>query len=289
MFQLRHILFPVDFSERSSAAAPFVAAVARRFDSDVTLLHVVSTLEYVPLGGVAEAGYYVDPEAIRQQRTRELNQFNQAQFGGMRTECRLADGSPADEIVRIAHETGSALVMMPSHGYGPFRRLLLGSVTAKVLHDVECAVWTGAHVETPPIKEHIQCRRVLCALGLSSRNPCVLKWAAEYAKAFSADLRIVHALPDFSDPVAMYTSPEFKEEMKRLARERIVKVLESAGADAPICIEFGEVADVIHHDALEHKADLVVIGRGAIQEKLGRLRTNAYGIIRHAPCPVISV
>jgi nucleotide-binding universal stress UspA family protein len=35
--------------------------------------------------------------------------------------------------------------------------------------------------------------------------------------------------------------------------------------------------------------DLIVIGRGVLHETLGRLRTHAYGIIRHAPCPVLSV
>jgi nucleotide-binding universal stress UspA family protein len=39
---------------------------------------------------------------------------------------------------------------------------------------------------------------------------------------------------------------------------------------------------------LHHNADLVVIGRGKLQEALGRLRTNAYAIIRQSPCPVVS-
>jgi nucleotide-binding universal stress UspA family protein len=37
------------------------------------------------------------------------------------------------------------------------------------------------------------------------------------------------------------------------------------------------------------EADLVVIGRGASSGMLGRLRTNAYSIIRQSPCPVVSV
>ena len=39
------------------------------------------------------------------------------------------------------------LIMMPTHGYGRFRALLLGSVTAKVLHDADCPVWTAVHRE----------------------------------------------------------------------------------------------------------------------------------------------
>ena len=44
-------------------------------------------------------------------------------------------GEPAREIVDFAAANQVDLVMMPTHGYGPFRQLLLGSVAAKVLHD----------------------------------------------------------------------------------------------------------------------------------------------------------
>jgi nucleotide-binding universal stress UspA family protein len=64
---------------------------------------------------------------------------------------------------------------------------------------------------------------------------------------------------------------------------------ESAGVDATLHVEAGHVADVVREEALRHGADLVVIGRGVLQETLGRLRSNAYAIIRHAPCPVLSV
>jgi nucleotide-binding universal stress UspA family protein len=46
---------------------------------------------------------------------------------------------------------------------------------------------------------------------------------------------------------------------------------------------------VVHEEASRHGADLIVIGRGVMHETLGRLRTNAHAIIRHAHCPVISV
>ena len=62
-----------------------------------------------------------------------------------------------------------------------------------------------------------------------------------------------------------------------------------AGVNAPACVTLGDVAGAVREEAIRHAADLVVIGRGSIHERLGRLRTHAYGIIRQAPCPVISV
>ena len=49
------------------------------------------------------------------------------------------------------------------------------------------------------------------------------------------------------------------------------------------------MADAIRREALQHGTDLLVIGRGVMQDTLGRLRTRAYGIIRHSPCPALSV
>ena len=62
---------------------------------------------------------------------------------------RVAEGDPGSRIVEAARASGFDLIMMPSRGRGTFRSALLGSVTAKVLHDAECAVWTAAHTETP--------------------------------------------------------------------------------------------------------------------------------------------
>jgi nucleotide-binding universal stress UspA family protein len=51
----------------------------------------------------------------------------------------------------------------------------------------------------------------------------------------------------------------------------------------------GEVADVVRAEAEGHDSELILIGRGILHETMGRLRTHSYGIIRHAPCPVLSV
>src|SRR5207245_2957797 len=54
-------------------------------------------------------------------------------------------GDPAAEITHYAEKNQVDLIMMPTHGYGRFRNMLLGSVTAKVLHDAHCPIWTAAH------------------------------------------------------------------------------------------------------------------------------------------------
>ena len=55
------------------------------------------------------------------------------------TEIIVQEGDPAVNIADYASENGIDLIMMPTHGYGKFRSLLLGSVVSKVLHDADCA------------------------------------------------------------------------------------------------------------------------------------------------------
>jgi hypothetical protein len=73
--------------------------------------------------------------------------FLQDEFAGVLLSRVLVEGDPATEIVNHAKNERIDLIMMPTHGHGPFRALLLGPVTAKVLHDAECPVRTTAHTD----------------------------------------------------------------------------------------------------------------------------------------------
>jgi nucleotide-binding universal stress UspA family protein len=116
-----------------------------------------------------------------------------------------------------------------------------------------------------------------------------MKWAAQYAKDTGAALRLVHVVPGAEAWPERQFDQEFEESLRQQARETIGQVEKSAGVTAPLCVAVGEVSNAVREEARRHGTDLLVIGRGALHEKLGRLRTHAYGIIRQAPCPVLSV
>jgi nucleotide-binding universal stress UspA family protein len=54
-------------------------------------------------------------------------------------------------------------------------------------------------------------------------------------------------------------------------------------------VAVGEIVNTVVEEASREQADLVIIGRGAISESFGRLRTHAFGIVQRSPCPVLSV
>jgi len=286
MLAIRHILFPLDFSNRCCGAVPFVEAMATRFGAKVTLLSVAQPFTYM---GDPGGPVMLNTDEILAELQGRLDGALVKELAHLPVE-RVADlGDPAQMIIDFAHQNKVDLIMMPTHGYGPFRNLLLGSVTAKVLHDAECPVWTAAHVEEAPARYHVKTNNILCAVDGTPKSIALMQWSAELAKADGATLRLAHVIPGMEGWPARQMDRQFEEDIRQEARQQITKMQEGAGVDAALCVTVGNVADGVREEARRHAADLVVIGRGILHETLGRLRTHAYGIIRHAPCPVLSV
>jgi nucleotide-binding universal stress UspA family protein len=289
MLNIQHILFPVDFSERCSGAVAFVESMARRYSASVTLLSVAQPFFYAAMGDPGGEAVIVDTETLLRGLKARLDRSLTEDFAGLRVDRVAELGDPAQVIADFAHTHGVDLIMMPTHGYGPFRSLLLGSVTAKVLHDAKCPVWTAAHVAKPPDGGHVDCRNILCAVDGAPNSVSLMQWANEFSGDAGATLRLVHVVAAMEGALSRQMDREFEEEMRREARRAIEGLQESAGVKAPLCVVAGNVADCVREEASRHEAALVVIGRGSLQGTFGRLRTHAYGIIRQSPCPVLSV
>jgi nucleotide-binding universal stress UspA family protein len=288
MLTIKHILFPIDFSERCCHSAPFVKAMALRFGAKITLL---SAIPPVWQTGIADAGAIIPldmDELKREVETRLRGAFVQ-EFDGIPVQRVVEIGDPAAMITQFAHTEGADLIMMPTHGYGPFRTLLLGSVTSKVLHDAECLVWTATHMEEQPPPRLNPNGNVLCAVDSTPQSVPLMQWAAEYARFTGAHLRLVHAVSGVVGWPEQQLDQELEEKLKKNARGAIEDLQRSVGMAAPLCVGVGNVANVVRAEAEGHDSDLILIGRGILHETMGRLRTHSYGIIRHAPCPVLSV
>ena len=288
MQKIQHILFPIDFSERCCNAVPFVEAMARRHSAKITLLSVVQPFYYAAMGDPGAAVVIDLEELLRDLKTRLDTSLIQ-EFAGLCVDRVASLGDPARVITDFAHTQDVDLIMMPTRGYGPFRRLLLGSVTAKVLHDAECPVWTSAHMAEKPSVRQAVCHDILCAVDGTPNCVPLMKWAAEFSKETGATLRMVYVVPRMEGVPSGTMDTEFNQEIGKEAREALDRLEMSVGLHLPICVAVGNVAEAICEEARRHDANLVVIGRGVLHETLGRLRTHAHAIIRQSPCPVLSV
>ena len=283
------ILMPVAFSPRCQGAAQYAEALACHFHAEVTLLHVVTPVTAYGCPDAMVLSPDVTADAVVQSKV-ELEEFLHDEFRGIPVRRVVVEGDPAQEIVAFANTEAVDLIVMPTHGYGPFRRFLLGSVTAKVLHDAHCPVWTGPHMEEAPAYPAISFANVLCAIDLGQDSSRVLQWAGEFACEYGAKLSIVHAIPSSTVSLGgFYFDPEWRAHIVNEARERISFLLEELHLKGEILIETGDVGPVVRSVAEEWKSNLVVIGRGHAAGMLGGLRTHAYAILRESPCPVAAL
>ncbi len=276
VLQIKRILFPIDFSEQTYATAPFVDAMASRFRARLVLLCVVP----------GESAL-IDAAPLMEDLEPRMDGVFRKEFAHLDVERVVELGDPAEVIARFADTQGVDLIMMPTHGYGPLRRLLLGSVTAKVVHDAQCPVWTNVHNDQPLLEEDPMPRTVVCGLERTPDSSPVMEWAAQFAEQIGASLRFVHVMAALDESPLRIT----KQKLARLQQEALVSV-ESVqrriGVKAPTSVVIGKIGTRFCEEAQHHQADLVVIGRGKVQD-FGRLGKNAYDIIRNAPCPVINV
>jgi nucleotide-binding universal stress UspA family protein len=287
--RFQHILFPVDFSDRCSAAAKHVRVMAALFDANITVVHAVDD----PLKWYGapdpEAVVEVDVRRVREESDQSLRKFAQTEFPGSDIPIVSDLGDPVDLIERVSKTVQADLIMMPTRGRGRFRAALLGSITTKVLHDLTIPVWTDVHREAALSQQNLPIRSVVCAIDLGPESLGAVQFAADFAGHCGATLCIAHGIPATEMLLGSYSKIEPPMYMEDFARTEIEKLQSAAGTSAKVWLESAPIATAVRNAAVEHRADLVVIGRGEIGQSAGRLKEHTHSIIRESPCPVLSL
>jgi nucleotide-binding universal stress UspA family protein len=274
--RFQHILFPIDFSVQCNQIIPSVQEFVRRFGSRLTLLHVVefSDEEASDIGSQSLDSW--NWSEVEKRQTSKLEEIRRAHFMSGTVEVALRSGDPGSEIAEYSDPMGIDLIMMPSHGYGRFRAALLGSVTAKVIHDTRCPVWTSVHSDTlhdPPYP----CRLIVCAVDDLKSSVETIRRAGSLATNFESELMLVHAI------MPRETNSESQ------VRARLEELQRAADVSVPICMGAGPIESVVTQAAKAHGADLLIVGRGHAPQVFGSFRSHVYSIIRDSPCPVLTI
>lgn len=266
---ISNILVPVNFSKRSARAASFALRLAHRFDAKVTLLHVEKPIE-------GDTYWTIETARWAKEQIAHLLFETKGRSDVQRIVSLNSD--IAEEILRVAANTGADLIVMPTRGAGAIRRALLGSVAAKVLRDATCPVWTSAHVELEPTTNPLKPARILCAANSVTddarsvtRDSRALMWASHLASELSGSLYVAWS-PE--------SASETREEVDRLERAYQISAEQVAAA--------GNVPRALHRAAAAIRSDVLVISRnfGAATEESG---LDMYQVVRESPCPVVSM
>lgn len=284
---INSILFPVDFSPSSVAMAPYVSRVATLFNARVSLIHVFDPASYNGFELYIRKPIEIAEEHHNLSRER-LDSFLAAEFPLSECPRIIVSGDAATKIAEAAR-TGFDLIIMPTHA-GTFRRMLIGSTTAKVLNDADCPVLTSRHALTiaPRPLEH---RQWLCTIGLGEDSERVLRYAHQAVTEAHGQLHIIHAIQaaDPNLPVQLDLEEQLQSKERQQVRERIDELMLKIGINAPVHIVIGPIKAALLQAAGEFNADALMIGRSPQPGADGRLRDLTYAMVRDSPFPVLSI
>lgn len=279
------VVHPTDFDAGADAAFPYAVYVAALCEEAVHVLHVAAPGDARPAD---EA--FPDPAEVRDRVSGWLEgRATDADGSGggrdapglVREVRRSAD--PASEILDYASDVGAGAVCMGTHARRGLRRLVLGSVAERVVR--RC----GAPVLT--VRRGIEGwagggpRSVLVGADLSEMTAPALAWAGAVAAATGSGLEALHVVesPAGAPPAGR------RQRIHRAYREATD---EDARPDAPLEVMTvaGEPVSRLCSYAEEEGVDLVVTGThgrsGPARLVLGSV---AEGVVRRAPCPVLTV
>jgi len=289
MFPYRRIVFPVDFSPGNVAIAPFVQEMTQRFQANLQLVRACAPEVFY----AAEFGWQIaaaSPTAqdLVETETQRLKAFAAEHLPQVQPEFICQTGHAIGVIEDVVRRNSADLIMLPTHGRGLFRRLLLGSITARLIHDVSCSVWTGCHIDPSNLGIHVPYERILCAVEPGMENSHVVKAAERMAVAYSASLALVSALEwPTSDPAV--DAGNYWDRIRTNAEADLAAYSRSMPIDVTTHLVFGPIAHALRDAVVQQSADLLIVGRGESQSPLSGVLSNLYSIVRESPCPVLSV
>ncbi len=297
MVAIRRILCPTDFSDFSRRALDHAIALAGRHGSGIVLVHVIPP--FIPPGALP---FPVTPSLDVNARQAALDALGRlaerARTAGVPTELEVREGPIVAHIVKLAESLPADLVVMGTHGLSGFERLMLGSVTEKVLRWASCPVLT---VPRPTgdreLVPQAAFKAILCPLDFADPAAGALRLALSLARENAARLLLLHVVEGWAEDDARdhshWTVPEYRRFLEKEGCERLrasVGPQDRAALAVEDVLAAGKPYVEILRLAAERACDLIVMGvhgRGPVDVAL--FGSTAQHVVRAAGCPVITV
>ena len=298
MIEIKKIVCPTDFSDFSRRALDHALALAKWYEAEVSVLHVIPRVLMPP-----EAYPYLtepifpDPQ-VREDALAELGRFvHRARETGVTTEVRLKEGDAVDEIVKLAAQLPAYLIVMGTHGRRGLERLVLGSVTEKVLRKVSCPVMTvSASSQATDKPEKVLFKSILCPVDFSASSTKALEYAMSLAKEADSRLILLHVLESVFEEagdVAAFALSDYRAYLEKQARERLEQIVPEGAREwchPETVVASGRSYRQILKLAAERNAELIVMGvQGRNAVDLALFGSTAHHVVREAKCPVLTI
>jgi len=278
----KKILIAVDGSESSMHALKESIKLANNEQSWITVLSVIPTYEgdlgATWLTNVKEA--MAKPCKIALLEAEKLAKDEKVLI---KTVCE--EGEIYERIVDLADAENCDLIVMGRKGISGLEKVLVGSVTARVIGH------TQRDVLVVPKSTAIECKSVLFATDGSKYSEAATNRAIGFAKSYGSEFKVISVV-DVTEEF-MARAPGALEDLVKKAKdvvEDVKKKASSEGVKAEGIVREGEAYKVITDTASREKAGIIVVGSHG-RTGLRRLLMGSVTekVIGYAPCPVLVV
>jgi len=286
------ILVCVDPSASGDVCVRHAISLARALRSELTLVHVMEPAQ--------RAKPHVDAldwEIARQEARSYLERLQGEAAGalGWAVNARLEQGHPPERIVALAQEIDADLTVLGSHGEGGVTPWNLGSTAHHVIAVSRGSVFIAPISGTADVAAP---RRILAPLDGSRRTEGVLPTAARIARAYGAELILVHVVHELLPTLVLYATEDLDRARELTAHLaicakayleglRIGLVREGTPVRTVVACHANERHAILEISKREH-ADLVVVAaHGTACDPERTFGTVTEYLLAHARAPLL--
>jgi len=148
MLAIKQILLPIDFSEFSKISLPYAIDLAKKFKSDIHIIHVFDE-------NILDPYYFSNPKSSQEFFQHVQNDFQKTidsliedfDTEGINIIPILANGTPFVEIIRYSKKEKIDLIIISTHGRSGLSQMLIGGTAEKIIRKAPCPVLTVRHPE----------------------------------------------------------------------------------------------------------------------------------------------
>ncbi len=295
--QMKNILCATDFSDFSNQTIPYGVALAKEFDAKLYICHVID-LSAIAIYGEFQLNPVDQQNRIKKKAGEQLEQLIGEQ--PVKWEPLITVGHIADEVSRLVKEKEMDLVIAATRGRSGLKRLILGSVTERLMRVLSCPlliIHSPKHEFIDPINQEIRLKRILVGCDFSPDSDLAFQHALSLAQEFEADLHLAHVIePSVSNELLKPDKALIAKIQQGLHHHLTEKLMAMVPEDArnwcrpQIRILEGHPYQELGGYAKTEDIDMIVLGvRGHGLVKTLFLGSTTDRVVREAPCPVLSV
>lgn len=296
MVEFKQVLCPIDLEASAEHPLAYAAAIARWYESKLTVQHIVPTFDAVPI----MSGDYVTPAQVvppvsREDVLAEMKRIAEPITGTANVTFRADAGDPTAAILERALELPANLIVLGTHARRGLQRLLLGSVTESVLHDAACPVLAVPPRAPAAAPKPVEIRHILCPVDFSPSSMQALGFAVDLARQSNGTITLMNALEWLSEEEPReyehFNVPEFRRHLMTDAEKRMKALVPD---ETWLTVETVVAGGRAYHEILavanDRKVDLIVMGAQG-RTGIGKVMfgSTTEQVLRRAACPVLTV